>query len=114
VPVRSCNGCFVCLQVVLKQAPTLVDADTYITPSSFNDAIKARRWPSSMDSMVFLRHSSVFEYVHVLISDFAAVCRHQAQPYPWWMLSLTPQPQRCLAAAARQVLAFAGPLDIMQ
>ena len=29
------------LQVVHSRAPTLVDADTYITPSSFDDAIKA-------------------------------------------------------------------------
>ena len=33
--------CHPCLQVVLNNAPTNVDADTYITPSSFQDAIRA-------------------------------------------------------------------------
>ena len=41
-PSRSCQRL---LQVVLTRAPTLVDADTYITPSSFDDAIKARPCP---------------------------------------------------------------------
>jgi acetoin utilization deacetylase AcuC-like enzyme len=42
--IAHCSCCNL-PQVVLRRAPTLVDADTYITPSSFDDAIKARPCP---------------------------------------------------------------------